>query len=27
MLSGTGNFLVDKILEKYVKNIVKPGII
>lgn len=27
MLGGTGNFLVDKILEKYVKNIVKPGII
>ena len=27
MLNGTGNFLVDKILEKYVKNIVKPGII
>lgn len=27
MLSGTGNFLVDKILEKYVKTIVKPGII
>ena len=27
MLSGTGNFIVDKILEKYVKNIVKPGII
>jgi hypothetical protein len=27
MLSGTGNFLVDKILDKYVKTIVKPGII
>lgn len=27
MLSGTGNFLVDKILQKYVKTIVKPGII
>lgn len=27
MLSGTGNFLVDKILEKYAKTIVKPGII
>lgn len=27
MLNGTGNFLVDKILEKYVKTIVKPGII
>ena len=27
MLSGTGNFLVDKILEKYIKTIVKPGII
>ncbi len=27
MLNGTGNFLVDKILEKYVKNIFKPGII
>jgi hypothetical protein len=27
MLNGTGNFLVDKILEKYIKNIVKPGII
>jgi hypothetical protein len=27
MLSGTGNFLVDKILEKYTKTIVKPGII
>jgi hypothetical protein len=27
MFSGTGNFLVDKILEKYVKTIVKPGII
>lgn len=26
MLSGTGNFLVDKILTKYVKTIVKPGI-
>jgi hypothetical protein len=27
MFDGTGNFLVDKILEKYVKNITKPGII
>lgn len=27
MLGGTGNFLVDKILDKYVKTIVKPGII
>lgn len=27
MFNGTGNFLVDKILEKYVKTIVKPGII
>ncbi len=27
MLGGTGNFLVDKILNKYVKTIVKPGII
>ena len=27
MLSGTGNFLVDRILDKYVKTIVKPGII
>lgn len=27
MFDGTGNFLVDKILEKYVKTIVKPGII
>ena len=27
MLSGTGNFLVDKILDKYIKTIVKPGII
>jgi hypothetical protein len=27
MLSGTGNFLVDKILEKYVKTIVRPGLI
>lgn len=27
MLNGTGNFLVDKILDKYVKTIVKPGII
>ena len=27
MLDGTGNFLVDRILEKYVKTIVKPGII
>ena len=27
MFNGTGNFLVDKILEKYVKNITKPGII
>jgi hypothetical protein len=27
MLSGTGNFLVDKILDKYVKTIVKPGIV
>ena len=27
MLSGTGNFLVDKILDKYVKTVVKPGII
>jgi hypothetical protein len=27
MLSGTGNFLVDKILEKYIKTIVRPGII
>lgn len=27
MFNGTGNFLVDKILEKYVRTIVKPGII
>ena len=27
MFDGTGNFLVDKILEKYVKTITKPGII
>ena len=27
MFNGTGNFLVDKILEKYVKTITKPGII
>jgi len=27
MFDGTGNFLVDKILEKYVRTIVKPGII
>jgi hypothetical protein len=27
MLGGTGNFLVDKILDKYVKTIVKPGVI
>lgn len=27
MLSGTGNFLVDKILEKYIKTIIRPGII
>lgn len=27
MFNGTGNFLVDKILEKYVKTIVKPGIV
>jgi hypothetical protein len=27
MFDGTGNFLVDKILEKYAKNITKPGII
>lgn len=27
MLSGTGNFLVDKILDKYVKTIIKPGVI
>lgn len=27
MFDGTGNFLVDKILEKYVKTIVKPGIV
>jgi hypothetical protein len=27
MLSGTGNFLVDKILEKYVKTIIRPGIV
>jgi len=27
MFSGTGNFLVDKILEKYIKTITKPGII
>lgn len=27
MFNGTGNFLVDKILEKYIKTIVKPGII
>jgi hypothetical protein len=27
MLSGTGNFLVDKILEKYIKSIIKPGIV
>lgn len=27
MLGGTGNFLVDKILDKYVKTIVKPGIV
>jgi len=27
MLSGTGNFLVDKVLEKYVKTIVRPGLI
>jgi hypothetical protein len=27
MLSGTGNFLVDKILEKYIKRIIKPGIV
>lgn len=27
MFNGTGNFLVDKILEKYVRTITKPGII
>jgi hypothetical protein len=27
MLGGTGNFLVDRILDKYIKTIVKPGII
>ena len=27
MFDGTGNFLVDKILEKYIKTITKPGII
>lgn len=27
MLSGTGNFLVDKILEKYIKSIIRPGIV
>ena len=27
MFNGTGNFLVDKILEKYFRTIVKPGII
>jgi hypothetical protein len=27
MFNGTGNFLVDKVLEKYVKTITKPGII
>ncbi len=27
MLDGTGNFLVDKILSKYAKTIVKPGIL
>ena len=27
MLNGTGNFLVDKILEKYVKTIIRPGIV
>jgi len=27
MLAGTGNFLVDKVLEKYVKTIVRPGLI
>ena len=27
MLGGTGNFLVDRILDKYVKTIVKPGVI
>jgi len=27
MFNGTGNFLVDKILKKYVKNITRPGII
>ena len=27
LLDGTGNILVDKILNKYVNNIVKPGIL
>lgn len=27
MMSGTGNLLVDKILEKYIKSITKPGVL
>jgi len=27
ILEGTGNMIVDKILDKYVINIVKPGVV
>jgi hypothetical protein len=27
MLDGTGNFIVDKILEKYEANITRPGVL
>lgn len=27
MMSGTGNLLVDKILEKYITSITKPGVL
>jgi hypothetical protein len=27
MIEGTGNIIVDKILSKYVNNIVRPGVL